>query len=503
VRASSRGPRPGSPALRLPLLPRLPLLAVLALSTALPGRAALANDRVDFELTPDPRPLESVDPARAGRMAELGSTAERIRGLKLVNRPPWLVKSPREVYAFMLRGIQAEATPREVELATKLYAAFGFWKPDFDLLSAQLDSLSGAVRAFYNRTDDDFTLVRAAGPGRTGLGRGMDSEEEAEVVHEYTHALQAHSGLMAGLPMAGGNDRSQASRALVEGDAVLAMSVQLVESSTGRQGADPAAVGRVLGMIRMSMASMIQSPLLRKYPPVIGASLIFSYTGGSSFAEAAYKRGGWAEVNGCYAVPPLSTEQIIHPEKYFLPVPEDPVHIEPPDVRAALLPGAQIVDLDALGEMEITVLLAGFVPQAEARRSAAGWGGELYAAFERTAGPRRGEMALAWLTVWDTEADAAEFFESYSKALDRKCGLERRTVKAGELLDWRGPGAARESRLERRGLAVLSVEGADELETAALAAHFWSLKRSPPPPRRRAAPAAPVGPLAPAAPIAP
>ena len=252
-------------------------------------------------------------------------------------------------------------------------------------------------------------------------------------------------------------------------------------------GAAPGAaeLGSYLGLIRMGMASTLRTPEFRKHPPIVGASLIFSYTGGSGLAEAAYKKGGWKEIDRCYRTPPISTEQIIHPEKYLRPVPEDPVDIEMPDIHAELLPGAQIVDVDALGEMEITVLLAGFVPAAEARRSAAGWGGEMYAAFERTAGPRKGEMALVWLTSWDTEDDAKEFFGSYAKALDGKCGVERRVVKTGELLDWRGAGAKAEARLERRGDAVLSVERADEAETAKLADYFWSLKRRAPEPRHR------------------
>lgn len=448
--------------------------------------SALGSDRVDFALDPAPRPLESVDKVRASRMAELAAAAERVRGLKLKSQPPWLVKSPNEVYTFMLRAVQSEATPREMALATQLYAAFGFWKPDFDLLGAQLEATSGAVRAFYNSSAGDFTLVRAAGKG--GLGRRMDIEEEAEIVHEYTHALQAQNALLTGVSLTGGNDLAQASRALVEGDAVLAMCAYAIGRSSGSATVDPEVLGRSLGLVRMGMSGMAQSPLFRKHPPIIGASLIFSYTGGSAFAEAAYKKGGWAEIDRCYLTPPLSTEQIIHPEKYFQPVPEDPIRIEAPDIRARLLPGAQIVDIDALGEMEITVLLAGFVPQPEARKSAAGWGGEMYVAFERTAGSRQGEMAIVWLTVWDTEADAGEFFASYSRALDKKSGVGRRILKADALLDWRGPLARREARLERRGAAVLSLEGADEAETAKLADYVWSLKRSPPAPRQRKSP---------------
>jgi hypothetical protein len=135
--------------------------------------------------------------------------------------------------------------------------------------------------------------------------------------------------------------------------------------------------------------------------------------------------------------------------------------------------------------MEITVLLAGYVAPAEARRAAEGWGGDLYAAFERTAGAGKGEIVLAWVTAWDSENDAKEFFEAYARTLDKKCGAARQTLKDGLVLDWRGPSARREARLELRGSAVLSIEGADAAETEPLAKSFWALKRSAPKPRAR------------------
>ena len=45
--------------------------------------------------------------------------------------------------------------------------------------------------------------------------------------------------------------------------------------------------------------------------------LVFPYTDGLVFAQAVKKRGGsWASIDAAYASPPLSTEQILHPERY-------------------------------------------------------------------------------------------------------------------------------------------------------------------------------------------
>jgi hypothetical protein len=48
----------------------------------------------------------------------------------------------------------------------------------------------------------------------------------------------------------------------------------------------------------------------------------------------------------------------------------------------------------------------------DSKRAAAGWGGDRYEIYE---GPRPGEVFMAQLTVWDTENDAREFFEAYTK----------------------------------------------------------------------------------------
>jgi hypothetical protein len=315
-------------------------------------------------------------------------------------------------------------------------------------------------------------------------------EQDAQVVHEYVHAIQDQHLNLSGLRMNAGNDRGAAVRALLEGDAVLAMSIFTVGRLQGRKSERHLlAVGREVARRRAGLASILKMPEMRKAPPIVGVSMVFPYTGGSAFVERAWRKGGWAEVNRCYRVPPISTEQIIHPDKYFRPRGqpiEDPVRISLPPVPDGVLPGGKLIDDDTLGEMEISVLLSPVVGGARARSAAAGWGGDRYAAYERTAGPRAGELVLCWLSVWDRELDAREFFRAYARLLDRKCGIRRSPLdEEGHLLDWRGAGARGTARLELWGGAVLAVEGAGKAETGRLADLMWTAKRRKPAPRYR------------------
>ena len=74
-------------------------------------------------------------------------------------------------------------------------------------------------------------------------------------------------------------------------------------------------------------------------PRAIRESLIFPYFQGSIWATQVYKRGGWSMVSDAFKRLPLSTEQILHPEKYFKY--ERPVKVVLPDVSNLLNAGKQ------------------------------------------------------------------------------------------------------------------------------------------------------------------
>lgn len=440
---------------------RLPLVLPVLLAVLSP--AANALDRAEDQSAPPPRPL---DGQRLAGMEGLAAEAERIRGLRLRERPPWRLRTRSELHRLLVRNANAKANPRRVELTVRLGAALGFWKPDFDLPAAQLEMESGFTRAFYDRTGRDLTLVRPDEDADSGPPDPAAALwEDAEVVHEYTHALQDQNLDIGRLDLAGDSDRAAASRALLEGDAVLTMFAYWIGRSRGRdEETRLAPLTGVLEAQREAWARMLARPPLDRFPRILGAVKLFSYAAGSAFAEAVYKRGGWAELNRCYKTPPLSTEQILHPEKYLRPVPEDPVKVCLPKGADGALKGAQLLDADTAGEMQTAEALRVHLPEDEALAAAAGWGGDLCAIYQRTEGPARGQVVPVWLSAWDSEADAKEFEAAYAKAAARKGGAEK---------------------IERRGDAVLIVIGADPAEVEALSALYWTAERRAPEPRRR------------------
>jgi len=129
-------------------------------------------------------------------------------------------------------------------------------------------------------------------------------------------------------------------------------------------------------------------------PPVVRDHLIQPYLAGLGLARAIWSRGGGAAMRDAWARPPESTEQVLHPERYFAG--EAPRRLVP---RMLPPPGARLLSEGTLGELLLRSLLE---PGAES--AAEGWGGDAWRLYDAA-----GRTLLVWRSEWDSEADAAEF----------------------------------------------------------------------------------------------
>ena len=155
---------------------------------------------------------------------------------------------------------------------------------------------------------------------------------------------------------------------------------------------------------------------------------------------------------------PLSTEQILHAEKYFSYEPV--VRVAVPNLTLALGPGWRRIHYDVNGEWGYYLVLDQFINNVtESKRAAAGWGGDRFAIYQ---GSQPSDVFLAQLTVWDTPADAKEFFDAYLKRSQRRYP-EPDTIFSSSLTDgdarneWKGP--AGRGVMEMRGARVVILEG--------------------------------------------
>jgi len=186
-----------------------------------------------------------------------------------------------------------------------------------------------------------------------------------------------------------------------------------------------------------------------RIPPFMIELTMCRYIDGAAFIRAVQQRG-WPEVAKVYReYPPVSTEQILHPEKWLAR--EEPARIAwPPFDAEPLFAEWQFVLEDTLGERQWQVVfraqgLASLGPDA-----AAGWNGDRFAVFKR----RNSDAMLMLIhTSWDTPEDAQQFADAYGRLLEAK-------YSAG----------TRAASVQTVGNAVRIVEGAPEESIAAFMA---------------------------------
>jgi len=142
---------------------------------------------------------------------------------------------------------------------------------------------------------------------------------------------------------------------------------------------------------------------------------LFSGVGGFSFMQFYLKWNGWEAADRLYSDLPLSTEQIMHPERY-VGSRDDPTQVNeqtPPDVLSS---SWKRVYSDTLGEFVLYLHLKEFISEQQAKWAAQGWDGDRVELFENP----DGKLTLVLRSVWDSEKEANQFSDAYAKLINQR-----------------------------------------------------------------------------------
>jgi hypothetical protein len=148
--------------------------------------------------------------------------------------------------------------------------------------------------------------------------------------------------------------------------------------------------------------------VLDDVPPFLLDLQLWPYNYGHGFIIALERRGGLTLVNRALRKLPVSTEQVLHPERYPNDLPQ------PVDVPALDAAGWKDLDVMQVGEEWLRAMLALRVDQATAGAAAAGWDGGIYRAWANGE-----QVAVALRTVWDSPTDASQFHDALALWLDQ------------------------------------------------------------------------------------
>jgi hypothetical protein len=369
--------------------------SALALSLAPAGAAQRAATR---------RVPKAVNPKTAAvreATAEVLKETSELRKLPVLRQVRSDAQSRADIEQMLVRNLNRSTTPEELRMSDLELKKLGLVPPDFELRSFMIKLLTEQVAGYYDPRTGEFHLAD-----------WIDLDGQKPVMaHELTHALQdQHFNLrrFENWPKHD-SDAELAAHALIEGDAMVAMTQYVLRSPL-----------RQLAMLKSMLLGGGSTEVYNSAPRVLRESLVFPYVQGSAWAGEVYRRGGWEMVSASYKQLPQSTEQILHPEKYFAR--EAPTKLAVKDISAALGKGWRLGDHDVNGEWGYYLVLDEFLQsKADSQKAADGWGGDRYSLYT---GPRPTDILLAQKTVWDTEQDAREFFDAYARRTSKRYGAE-------------------------------------------------------------------------------
>ena len=361
-------------------------LLLLAASLSLVGCGDEASAGRDI-----PAPDSSLRVLAASLLPEV----ETLAGLPARRPLALAVRSREELESFLTTELGRQLPPEKASALTRTYARFGLVPADLELDELLRSLLLEQVVGYYDTARDTLFVMEGLDPALV----------EPVLAHEIVHALQDQYEDLDSLMTANleHNDRATAAQSALEGHATLAMLEWQLGRLTGG-AVDLEALPSLSDLPEDALldAAGLEMPALASAPRLIRESLIFPYLGGLEFVRARNRAAGGSRVAPLGDDMPVSTEQVLHPERAFGEPRDQPVRLE-----FASAPPADwsIVHSDGLGELETRIWLQEHLGDRErATSGAAGWDGDVYRLLN---GPQ-GEV-LVWVSAWDSEADATEF----------------------------------------------------------------------------------------------
>jgi len=423
------------------------LVVVLAVVGLLGGQ-----QRPEGPLTLLPQGPKLTDAQLNGLVDRSARQMSRLRGLRLPGPVARKVFSPAELRTLFLEKLDKDWPEEQMALWSEAYEALGLLPRGTDLRTVLAAVMTEQMAGAYDPDTKTMCLVKGT---PAVLLRPV-------LVHELTHAAQdAHFDLKS-LPwnQHDNDDLALAVTSLLEGDATAVMFDSMAGVNTSGI-AD-------LDLLLSSGPQLLGSPELAMAPRVVQELLVFPYVAGFRMVSELRRRGGWERVNRAYRDLPVSSEQVLHPEKLTGRTRDRPQRVRLPEVPAGLVAGT-VIQENVLGEIGLRLLLEEFTTTEEATRAAAGWDGDRFRVWRRPCTGPGG--ARSWLvvlvTTWDSSVDAREFYEAYIHLIGNKYQreVEQPTGVPGRRR-WRSERGLVEVAI--RGADVVVVEGVGEGERQAL-----------------------------------
>jgi hypothetical protein len=386
-------------------------------------RVEITEPQTTIHATATPT-LKPIPPEIAAQMDQIESEVISLRKLQPSGTVTRALLTRDQLRKEVENEFFEDYTKEDAQVDSLVLTTLGLLEPGFDLITFYKDLFSEQILGKYNQLTKRMDVVQ---------GSGFGGSERLTYAHEYTHALQDQNyDIENGLNYTDesceeDSERCAAVQALIEGDAYNLDFEWFYTYGTEQDLADI-----------QDFFEEYESPILDNAPAYLREDFSFPVIYGQIFVEYLYNLGGWEAVNDAYRNVPLSTEQILHPERY----PNDqPENIEIPDLTPILGDDWREIDNGVMGEWYTFLILAhglqpeGRLDMAEAQAASDGWGGDKYVVYYNE---QTGSIVLVMHTSWESVNDASQFYNAFQKHSTARFGAP--TDVQTDQIGWTHPG---------------------------------------------------------------
>jgi hypothetical protein len=384
--------------------------------------------------TPPPPPSRIPT---AGEIDSVLRELSAVTGFRIRRQLPFELITREQVNKYLREQIRQSVKPDEIRAEEVTLKKFGFAPADFDLKQTTIDLLTEQAAAFYDFHRKKLFISDWA----------TVNMRDAALIHELAHALADQNFPIQKYLSKGASDSeaSMAREAVVEGQASWLM-LEVTARRSGRTLSDPQTASELMASGSDSDDSAY--PVFSKAPLYLRRTLLFPYDDGERFQQAIFLHDGQTAFARVFRQAPVSTAQIMHPDRYF-----STAAPTSPDLPKPIKHAKPFVE-GSLGELETRILLE----QYDGADAAEALGPKLKGADYRIDEVKTSHrMMLLYLSDWSDEDSAAQYFDAYQKVLRAKWKQIEVTVK--DAARFSGKSEDGYFAVVRDGARILSEEG--------------------------------------------
>lgn len=372
------------------------------------------------------------------QMDEIQQQVIGIRGLQLNSTFNRELITPDQLKQNVINDFFKDYTPEDAARDSKILGAFGLLQPGFDLQKFYVDLYSEQVAGYYDNKTKSMYVIS---------GEGFGGTERMTYAHEFTHTLQDQNfDIENGLKVSTENCQKDteycaAVSALMEGDATLSEQYWFLQYGTQQ---DKQQV--------LQFQQTYTSPVYDSAPAYMKQDFLFPYNQGVDFVNALYAKNKWSSIDAAFKNPPVSTEQILHPEKY----PADkPIPVTMPDFTSTLGSGWKEIDRNVMGEWYISLIFDSGIQSSfqldggTAKTAAAGWDGDTYVFYSDQSSS---DFVMVWQSLWESTQDTDEFWSASLDYAGKRWGTAQSSSNSSATWQTRDAGIV---TLRKNGKQVL------------------------------------------------